>query len=61
MTYQEFQALTDEYQGHIAAYVIRKERDRPMQEQLDALTAAVKAKDALWEAIRAVQPTAEQP
>lgn len=52
MTYPEFQALIDAYTDGISSYVLRKERNRPEQVQLDALRAAVKAKDALWDAIR---------
>lgn len=60
MTYQEFQALMDEYMDGINAYAVRTERNRPERERLDALTKAVKAKDALWERIRIEQPS-DQP
>lgn len=52
MTYPEFQTLIDEFADQIMAATLRHERDRPEQEQLEAKIAAVKAKDALWDAIR---------
>lgn len=52
MTYQEFLTLIDEFADHIMTATLRHERVRPEQEQLEAKAAAVKAKDALWDAIR---------
>lgn len=52
MTYLEFLTLIDEFSDQIMLATIRHERDRPEQEQLEARTAAVKAKNALWDAIR---------
>jgi uncharacterized protein YukE len=65
LSYERFAGLMHEYADHIAETALRKERQRPEQEQLDAAAAALRAKDTLWSAIHdhaqanllAVEPT----
>ncbi|MGH8217215.1 MAG: DUF7673 family protein [Steroidobacteraceae bacterium] len=60
MTRPEFERLLDEYTDQVAAAAMRRETNRPAQEQLDARVEAMRGKEALWEIISAGQQTDAQ-